>query len=78
MKQRRAPMTSMLEAYPEPSLLSKIQLERWKGLKIGYFNATGFVRGYVCLDQPCIGLFSAALSRQTGLGPTEFALNCRA
>jgi AraC-like DNA-binding protein len=57
------PVASLLEAYPEPSLLSKNQLERWKGLKIGYFNATGFVRGYVCLDHPLIGLISSGAAQ---------------
>lgn len=68
------PLTSILEAYPEPSLLSKNQLERWKGLKIGYFNATGFVRGYVCLDHPLIGLISsgaAQASLRIGMNNTE-------
>ena len=64
-------MTSILEAYPEPSLLSEAQLERWKGLKIGYFNATGLVRGYVCIDHPCIGLISSG----TGRGSFRFGLN---
>ena len=71
MKQHPTPMTSLLEAYPEPSLLSKIQLERWKGLKIGYFNATGFIRGYVCLDHPCIGLISSGAAQ----GSLRFAVN---
>lgn len=57
------PVASLLEAYPEPSLLSKNQLERWKGLKIGYFNATGFVRGYVCLDHPLIGLIPSGAAQ---------------
>jgi AraC family transcriptional regulator len=57
------PVTSILETYPEPSLLSKNQLARWKGLKIGYFNATGFVRGYLCLDHPCIGLISCGAAQ---------------
>lgn len=56
MSTRPTPTTSILAEYPEPSLLSKNQLERWKGLNIGYFNAIGFERGYVCLEHPCIGL----------------------
>ena len=65
------PMTSLVETYPEPSLLSRSQLERWKGLKIGYFNATGFVRGYFCLDHPCIGLISCGAAK----GSFRFGVN---
>lgn len=53
------PTNSLIEGYLEPSLLSEEQLQRWKGLKLGYFNATGFVRGYVWLEHPCIGLISS-------------------
>jgi len=63
MKKRPTPMTSILEAHPEPSLLSKDLLERWKGLKIGYFKATGLVRGYIWLDHPCIGLISSGAAQ---------------
>ena len=64
-------MTSLLEAYPEPSLLSKDQLERWKGLRIGYFNATGHVHGYIWLDHPCIGLISSGAAQ----GSLRFGMN---
>jgi AraC family transcriptional regulator len=65
------PVTSILDGYPEPSLLSKDQLARWKGLRIGYFNATGLVRGYTWVDHPCIGLISSGAAQ----GSLRFGLN---
>ena len=57
-------------------MLSKDLLERWKGLKIDYFNATGFVRGYVGLDHPCIGLIlSGAAQASLRFGVTNVRLN---
>jgi AraC family transcriptional regulator len=65
------PLTSLIETHPEPSLLSKNQLERWKGLKIGYFKATDLVRGYLCMDHPCIGVIACG----TAQGSFRFGAN---